>query len=99
MSILEGSLKAVEQDESLVTFGFNVSSQDEHILFNQPCEKVHNHIRGLIGWPVGYARLNGTRFKFMVQRKPLLHQIKNLEQSYKSIKMGCMLVHFPIIFV
>lgn len=72
MSILEGSLKAVEQDESLVTFGFNISSQDEHILFNQPCEKVHNHIRGLIGWPVGYARLNGTRFKFYGSKKTFI---------------------------
>ena len=64
MDILEGRLQGVKQDESLVTFGYNISSEDEHIQFNQSCEEVHNHIRGLIGWPVGYALLQGKRVKF-----------------------------------
>lgn len=64
MDVLEGKIKPVPQDESRVSFGYNILAEDEHINFNQDAMSVYNHIRGLISWPVGYALVHQQRVKF-----------------------------------
>ena len=61
---LDGKIKAVEQDKDQVSFAYNIQKEEEIINFDQDVEKVYDHIRGLIPWPVSYALLEGDRVKF-----------------------------------
>ena len=45
-SIIDGTNERIKQDESLVTFGFNVKREEEHIDFNKTSREVFNHVRG-----------------------------------------------------
>lgn len=64
LDVFEGKLKAIPQDEAKVTYGYNITGDNEHINFNTSAQVVYNHIRGLIHWPVGYATIQSLRFKF-----------------------------------
>lgn len=62
---VNGELQCVEQDETKVTFGFNISKEEEFISFKDKNVKdIYNHIRGLISWPVGYGIIENKRIKF-----------------------------------
>lgn len=60
---LEGKIEGVSQDESLATFAYNISKEEEFISFKNDVNITYNHIRGLIDWPVGYGLINGQRLK------------------------------------
>lgn len=62
-SILNGTNTRTKQDESLVTYGFNISKEDEKIDFNMTSKKVYDKIRGLNSWPGAYCILDGKRLK------------------------------------
>lgn len=61
--ILKGELVAVPQDESLVTFAYNISREDEKINWDSPASDIRNHVRGLYPWPVAYTTWRGASFK------------------------------------
>ncbi|TDL98738.1 methionyl-tRNA formyltransferase [Macrococcus brunensis] len=63
-SIIARTNDRTPQDESKVTFASNISREDELVAFDRPTTEVHNHIRGLSPWPVGYAKLDGQNMKF-----------------------------------
>ncbi len=62
-SILNGTNKRIKQDESLITFGYNISKEDEKINFDLPCREVFNKIRGLSSEPGAYCFYNNLRLK------------------------------------
>lgn len=62
-SIIDGTNDRIKQDESLVTFGYNVKREEEHVDFNNTSRKVFNHIRGLNPWPSAYAVLDEAEMK------------------------------------
>ena len=62
-SIIEGTNERIKQDESLVTFGYNVKREEEHVDFNNTSRKVFNHIRGLNPWPSANAILDDSEMK------------------------------------
>ena len=62
-SIIDGTNDRIKQDESLVTFGYNVKREEEHVDFNNTSRKVFNHIRGLNPWPSAYAVLDDQEMK------------------------------------
>ena len=62
-SIIDGTNERIKQDESLVTFGFNVKREEEHIDFNKTSREVFNHVRGLNPWPSAYAVLDENEMK------------------------------------
>ena len=62
-SIIDGTNERIKQDESLVTFGFNVKREEEHIDFNKTSREVFNHVRGLNPWPSAYAILDENEMK------------------------------------
>lgn len=62
-SIIDGTNDRIKQDESLVTFGYNVKREEEHVYFNNTSRKVFNHIRGLNPWPSAYAILDEAEMK------------------------------------
>lgn len=62
-SIINGTNERIPQDESKVTYGFNISREDELINFDKTSREVYNQIRGLNSWPGAYAMLDGKVFK------------------------------------
>ena len=45
--IFEGTNSRIKQDETLVSFGLNITKEEEKIDFNQSSLRIHNKIRGL----------------------------------------------------
>ena len=62
-SIVMGQANRMIQNEEEVTFGYNISREDEHIDFNKTKIEVFNQIRGLNPWPVAYAILDDKEIK------------------------------------
>ena len=64
-SFFKGDFKRIPQNESDVTFAYNLTKQDEYINFNDDVLKVYNHIRGLLDNPGAYSVLNDKKYKFI----------------------------------
>ena len=62
-SIINGTSKRIKQDEKEVTFGYNITKEEEHINFNDSVNNVYNKIRGLSSIPGAYTILNDKRMK------------------------------------
>ena len=62
-SIINGTSKRIKQDEKEVTFGYNITKEEEHIDFNDNIDNIHNKIRGLSSIPGAYTILNDKRMK------------------------------------
>lgn len=62
-SIINGTNKREKQDESKVTFGLNITKEEEKINFNESCKNIHNLIRGLSSVPGAYCYLDDKRLK------------------------------------
>ncbi len=61
--ILSGDIAPVKQDESEVTFAWNIKREEEEIDWSKSGQEVYNHIRGLHPWPVAYTTLDGVSVK------------------------------------
>lgn len=68
-SILNGTNDRIKQNEEEVTFGFNITKDEEKINFNNNCNDIHNRIRGLSSIPGAYATINGKRMKIYLSEK------------------------------
>ena len=68
-SIIEGTNDRIKQNDDEVTFGFNITKEEEKIDFNNSIEDVHNRIRGLSSVPGAYAIINGKRMKIYLSEK------------------------------
>ena len=62
-SILNETNGRIAQDESQVTYGFNISREDEKLDFNKTEKKIVNHVRGLHSSPGAYCTLDGKILK------------------------------------
>ena len=62
-SIIEGTNQRIKQDENEVTFGFNITKEEEKIDFNKNSNEIHNRIRGLCSIPGAYCFLDDKRLK------------------------------------
>ena len=62
-SIIAGTNNRIKQDESKVTFGFNIKREEEHIDFSKTSREVFNLIRGLSPIPGANAILDGKEMK------------------------------------
>lgn len=62
-SIIEGTNQRIKQDENEVTFGLNITKEEEKIDFNQKSKNIHNRIRGLCSIPGAYCFLDDKRLK------------------------------------
>ncbi len=63
-SLLDGTYTRTTQDESLVTYAWNVSKEEEKVDFNKDYRTVYNHIRSLIPIPVSYGICMEKKMKF-----------------------------------
>lgn len=62
-SILDHSYEAEKQNEEEVTFGYNITREEEKIDLSRDAVTVYNHIRGLIPTPCGYITLQERKIK------------------------------------
>lgn len=62
-SILEGTNNRIKQDENEVTFGYNITKEEEIIDFNDKAINIFNKVRGLDSVPGASAYLEGKRVK------------------------------------
>ena len=63
------------QDEKLVTFSPNITSEEEKIDWSASARDVFNQVRGMSPWPVSHTTWQGARFK--------LHAVRVAEGSGK----------------
>ena len=68
-SILNGTNSRIKQNEEEVTYGLNITKEEELINFNDSVSNVHNKIRGLSSIPGAYAMLNNKRMKIYLSEK------------------------------
>ncbi len=61
--IIDGSIKPIKQDESAVTYGYNITKEDEKIDFNKTSEEIYNKVRALNPSPGAYTIFKGKRMK------------------------------------
>lgn len=62
-SIIDGTCKRKKQDKNEVTFGLNITKEEEKINFNKSSKDIYNQIRGLSSIPGAYCFINDKRMK------------------------------------
>ncbi len=61
--IINGTAKRIKQNQDEVTFGYNITKEEEKLNFTNSCIQVHNLIRGLSSYPGAYCLLEDKRIK------------------------------------
>ena len=61
--IVSGKNQRIKQNESEVTFSYNIKREEEHLDFHKTGNEIINHIRGLNPWPVANMLVNQEEFK------------------------------------
>lgn len=79
-SLLDHSYTHTKQDESLVTFGYNISKEEEHVDFTKSYDQVYNLMRGLIDNPCSYIIVDDKKVKIYQVEKSL--ETLNQENGY-----------------
>ena len=64
-SIINKTNVRIKQDESLVTYGYNITREDERLDFNLTGKEIINKIRGLNSWPLANFLLNDLEYKVL----------------------------------
>ena len=62
-SIIDGTNNRIKQNLDEVTFGYNITREEEHIDFNKSSREIFNLIRGLSPIPGANAILDGNEMK------------------------------------
>lgn len=62
-SIINGTNNRIHQNENEVTFGYNITKEEEKINFDDTSMNIYNKIRGLSSVPGAYAIINNKRMK------------------------------------
>ena len=62
-SIINGTNKRIKQNEEEVTFGYNITKEEEKIDFSKKSKDIYNQIRGLSSIPGAYCLLGDKRLK------------------------------------
>ena len=63
--IINGTNDRIKQDESKVTFAYNIKREEEHIDFDKKGQEIINLIRGLNPWPTANTILNDVEYKIL----------------------------------
>ena len=62
-SIIEGTNNRIKQNENEVTFGYNITKEEEKIDFSKNSKEIHNRVRGLSTVPGAYCIFENQRLK------------------------------------
>ncbi|QMS84334.1 methionyl-tRNA formyltransferase [Candidatus Xianfuyuplasma coldseepsis] len=63
--IVAGTNSRTPQDESLVTYAYNLKRDEEHINWGRSCEEIDAHIRAFTPEPQCYSILDNKRLKIL----------------------------------
>lgn len=66
---IDGKLKGVEQDESLVTYCPTIKPEEEHLDLNKSSQEVVGYIRGLSDEPGAYLYCENEKIKIFAAKK------------------------------
>lgn len=92
VNILDNNINAVCQDESLVSFAYNITKEQEKINFNASGFSIANHINALYPAPCAYAYLGEKRVKFgcakFVEAKHNINFGSIIEINPKNLKIA-----------
>ena len=66
--LILGNFESLEQEESNVTYAYNITKEDEKISFDNSSRDIFNKIRGLNPFPVGFVLLDNKRVKLYNSR-------------------------------
>lgn len=67
-SIINGTNKRIKQDESKVTYGLNITKEEEKISFKKNSIEIYNKIRGLSHVPGAYCYIDNKRLKIYASK-------------------------------
>ncbi|WP_338985498.1 methionyl-tRNA formyltransferase [Spiroplasma endosymbiont of Diplazon laetatorius] len=68
LDIFEGKIKGIEQDESKVTFAYNLKNEQEVIDWNKSAYEINNFIRALSPQPIAFTFIGEERIKIKLSR-------------------------------
>lgn len=63
--LFQANVLSLPQDESQVTFAYNITPEEEFVSFKRDVCVVYNQIRGLSPWPIGHGLINGKKLKLI----------------------------------
>lgn len=87
-SIINGTNQRIKQNESDVTFGYNITKEEEKIDFTKNSKDIHNRIRGLSSIPGAYCILEDKRLKVYQSEITNTKSNKNPGEIVKIDKTG-----------
>lgn len=61
--VFSNTIQSVPQDETQVTFAYNIKREEEHLDFTGTARDVFNHVRGFHPWPLTYFQIDDTFVK------------------------------------
>ena len=76
-SIISETNDRIKQDENQVTFGYNITKEEERLDFTNKSLDIHNRIRGLSSTPGAYCLLENKRLK--VYKSSITNETSNKE--------------------
>jgi methionyl-tRNA formyltransferase len=82
--IISGDIKAIPQDDQLVTYAYNIKREEEHLDLSMSKEQIDAKLRAFTPEPLVYVIINDERMK--------IHQLKMLNQPLvDTVKDGTVL--------
>lgn len=72
LKVLKGEYELVPQDESKVTFAYNLKNTEEEIDWTKPADQVYNFIRALKPKPAAFTYLDGVRINILDAELPMI---------------------------
>ncbi len=66
---IKGEIKSYPQDESLVSYSYNLKKEDEYLDFNKTNREIINHLNGLLDEPGGSIFVDDVRIKIYEVKK------------------------------
>ena len=91
-SIFDGTNPRIPQDESEVTYAYNISHADQFINWNMSADEVVNLVRGLAPNPTALTSINGTIIKIYEAKKvsdEVLGKAGEVIKTSKELLVGC----------
>ncbi|HIR48346.1 MAG TPA: methionyl-tRNA formyltransferase [Candidatus Faecimonas gallistercoris] len=67
-SIIDGTAKRIKQDESKVTYAYNIKREEEYLDFSKTSLELFNQIRGLCPFPGSSCIIDDREFKVYASR-------------------------------
>lgn len=84
--IIDGKIKAIDQDESLVSHASLMKKEDGNIDWSDSCENIQRKIRAYYPWPSAFTFIEGKRLKIF--ESEIIEDQQTLKKSGEILHMG-----------